>query len=143
MGKKKKTKSKLLNDDYTNISSDDQFRLLELGERLMRGESVGLFGTGDKKPVPKKKLVVKEEREEDIFSGYNQSSVSAKSLVNNLIKTQMGVTTVEDVEEEEDEFDYEDKTLEDIVISDLTVSLSYIGKETEQGQIKEVDKQRL
>ena len=114
MGKKKKTKSKLLNEDYTNISSDDQFRLLELGERLMRGEDVGLFGTGDKKPVPKKKLVVKEEREEDIFSGYNQSSVSAKSLVNNLIKTQMGVTTVEDVEEE-DEFDYEDKTLEDYV----------------------------
>ena len=115
MGKKKKTKSKLLNEDYTNISSDDQFRLLELGERLMRGEDVGLFGTGDKKPVPKKKLVVKEEREEDIFSGYNQSSVSAKSLVNNLIKTQMGVTTVEDMEEEEDEFDYEDKTLEDYV----------------------------
>ncbi len=114
MGKKKKTKSKLLNEDYTNISSEDQFRLLELGERLMRGENVGLFGTGDKKPVPKKKLVVKEEREEDIFSGYNQSSVSAKSLVNSLIKTQMGVTTVEDAEEE-DEFDYEDKTLEDYV----------------------------
>lgn len=115
MGKKKKTKSKLLNEDYTNISSEDQFRLLELGERLMRGESVGLFGTGDKKPVPKKKLIAKEEKEEDIFSGYNQSSVSAKSLVNNLIKTQMGVTTVEDVVEEEDEFDYEDKTLEDYV----------------------------
>lgn len=115
MGKKKKTKSKLLNEDYTNISSEDQFRLLELGERLMRGENVGLFGTGDKKPVPKKKLVVKEEREEDIFSGYNQSSVSAKSLVNSLIKTQMGVTVVEDAEEEEDEFDYEDKTLEDYV----------------------------
>lgn len=34
----------------------------------------------------------------------------------------------------------EDKTLEDIVISDLTISLSYIGKETVDGKIKEVDK---
>ena len=115
MGKKKKTKSKLLNDDYTNISSEDQFRLLELGERLMRGESVGLFGTGDKKPVPKKKLVEKEDKEEDIFRGYNQSSVSARSLVDNLIKTQTGATTVEDMEDDENEFDYEEKTLEDYV----------------------------
>lgn len=114
MGKKKKTKSKLLSDDYTNISSDDQFKLLELGERLMRGESIGIFGTGEKKPVPKKKPK-HEEREEDIFSGYNKSSVSARSLVDNLIKSQMGVTVVEDSKEDDEEFEYEEKTLEDYV----------------------------
>ena len=128
MGKKKKNRSKLLNDDYTNISSDDQFKLLELSERLMRGESVGIFGTGDKKPVPKKKPIVVEKKEEDIFAGYNKSSVSARSLVDNLIKTQMGVTTVEDSDNDEDEFDYEDKSLDDYV-QDLHECTAVIKKD--------------